>query len=216
VPYEFEAQAERDRVQREKYEQAMAEKRAFEAQAKRDRVQRQKYDRAMVEKRAARPQTNSHNPICASRALETAIIQDGAKVSTSNDADIEDRKVAEIKRLLSEKRFDEAFDRSTALTIEAPGNVEGWWRLTLAAKGLKRWEVARSAVKETINLVPRWPIAWGNSETFSKHWNKMTKPEKLLRRGSKLIRITDMGTWVSCSSAKERKNMMALSFMDRL
>src|SRR5262249_54669548 len=113
-------------------------------------------------------------------------------MATLNEAGMEDREVAEIKRLLSEKRFDEAFDRSMVLTREAPENVEGWWRLTLAAMGLKRWEVARNAVKETINLVPRWPIAWGNSDTFSKHWNKMTKPEKLLRLELKLIQITDM------------------------
>jgi tetratricopeptide (TPR) repeat protein len=74
---------------------------------------------------------------------------------------MEDRKVAEIQQLLSEERFDEAFDRSSALTREAPGNAEGWWRLSLAAEGLKRWEVARTAVKETINLVPRSPIVWG-------------------------------------------------------
>jgi hypothetical protein len=66
------------------------------------------------------------------------------KLSEPNDPTIEDRKVAEIKHLLSEKRFDEAFDRSIALTREAPGNAEGWWRLTLAAQGLKPRQHSRS------------------------------------------------------------------------
>jgi hypothetical protein len=47
-------------------------------------------------------------------------------MSTLNEADMDDRKVAEIKRILSEKRFDEAFDRSMMLTREAPENPEGW------------------------------------------------------------------------------------------
>jgi tetratricopeptide (TPR) repeat protein len=73
--------------------------------------------------------------------------------------DTEDR-VARINHLLSAGRLTDAFDRSTALTRAEPGNANGWC-LALAAKRLKRWEDARKAAKETINLVPRWPPAWG-------------------------------------------------------
>ncbi len=99
-------------------------------------------------------ETPIHGPV----GLFEAVTAAGRKGDVLGLSDV--CKVAEIKHLLSEKRFDEAFELSTALTTEAPGNAEGWWRLTVAATALKRWEVARNAVKETINLVPTWPIAW--------------------------------------------------------
>jgi tetratricopeptide (TPR) repeat protein len=106
--------------------------------------------------------------------------------SMANDPTIEDRKVAEIKLLLSEKRFDEAFDRSSALTKEAPGNTEGWWRLTLAADGLKRWEEARNAVKETINLVPRSPIVWGEFGYILEELKQNDEARKAFEMGIKI------------------------------
>jgi tetratricopeptide (TPR) repeat protein len=107
-------------------------------------------------------------------------------VSNINEPTIEKREVAEIKQLLSEKRFDEAFDRSTALTREKPGNAEGWWRLTLAAKGLKRWEVARNAVKETINLVPRSPMVWGEFGDILEALEQDDEARKAFERSIKI------------------------------
>src|SRR5215831_8880965 len=116
-------------------------------------------------------------------------------MSTLNEADMDDRKVAEIKRLLSEKRFDEAFDRSMVLTREAPENVEGWWRLTRAAKGLKRWEVVRNAVKETINLVPRWPIAWGEFGDILGALEQNDEARKAFETGIKIDPDYGYGHW---------------------
>jgi tetratricopeptide (TPR) repeat protein len=107
-------------------------------------------------------------------------------LSEPTDLTMEDSRVAEIKHLLSEKRFDEAFDRATALTRDVPGNVEGWWRLTLAAKGLKRWELAQNAVKETINLVPRWPIAWGEFGDILEALEQNDEARKAFERSIKI------------------------------
>ena len=99
---------------------------------------------------------------------------------------MEDEKVAKIKQLLDEKHFEEAFDRATALVMEAPGNVEGWWRLTLAAKALKRWEVARNAVKETINIVPRSPMVWGEFGDILEALKQDDEARKAFEMGVKI------------------------------
>lgn len=98
----------------------------------------------------------------------------------------DDWEIDEIKRLLSEGRFEEAFDRATLLTEQAPGNAEGWWRLTLAAKALKRWEIARSAVKETINLVPRSPMVWGEFGDILEALEQYDEARKAFEMGTKI------------------------------
>ena len=99
--------------------------------------------------------------------------------SMASDQNTKARKVSEISDLLSEKRFAEALTRSTALTRDEPENVEGWWRLTLAAKGLKHWEEAQNAVKEAIKLVPRSPMLWSAYGDICEALKGIAKPAKL-------------------------------------
>jgi tetratricopeptide (TPR) repeat protein len=123
----------------------------------------------------------------------------------ANDSDIEGP-IVHIKHLLSEGRFEEAFDRSGALTRAEPGNAEGWWRLTLAAKGLGRWEDARNAVKKTIDLVPRSPIVWATYGDILEALEKKNEARKAFEMSIKIDPDYDYG-YLSllyiCDRAKE-------------
>ncbi len=123
----------------------------------------------------------------------------------ASDSDIKDP-IVHIKHLLSEGRFAEAFDRSAALARAEPENAEGWWRLTLAAKGLGRWEDARNAVKKTIDLVPRSPIVWGTYGDILEALEKQNEARKAFEMSVKIDSDYDYG-YLSllyiCDRAKE-------------
>jgi tetratricopeptide (TPR) repeat protein len=137
----------------------------------------------------------------------------------ANDSDTKDA-IAHIKHLLSEARFAEAFDRSAALTRAESGNAEGWWRLTLAAKGLGRWEDARNAVKKTIDLVPRSPIVWGTYGDILEALEKHNEARKAFEMSIKIDPDYDYG-YLSllyiCDRTKEYDDVISYGLaLDRI
>jgi actin-like ATPase involved in cell morphogenesis/Tfp pilus assembly protein PilF len=101
-----------------------------------------------------------------------------ADMSQSGDEDVPRQDVNDIKYLLSERRFEEAYRQAVALTRAEPGNGEGWWHLTFAAKELERWEVAQSAAKEAIKLLPRNPAIWATYGGILESQGKNTEAHK--------------------------------------
>jgi tetratricopeptide (TPR) repeat protein len=104
----------------------------------------------------------------------------------TRDPAVWDEKVAQIWQFLDQKRFNDALDLSTQLTVQDSKNADGWWPLAVAAKGLERWEDARLAAVETIKLLPTSPVIWG---TYGEILEAQSKDEEAKKAYEKAIKI---------------------------